>query len=161
MGAPIFAESHVKTLLVLHGLVAMVLVGSAGHLGWESLLWLVRRKARNAWLQVTHARVGAVLYAIQFALGLVIYPTYRVRVRHDVFDVSMPWATNLFDSKEMLAAFGLAAFAALFAMSFAVRPREEADRPMVGVFATLGLLASLVVMYSAVVGLILVTRRSV
>ena len=146
---------------MLHGLVAMARVGSAGHLGWESLLWLVRRRARNAWLQVTHARVGAVLYAIQFALGLVIYPTYRVRVRHDVFDVSLPWATNLFDSKEMLTAFGLAVFGALFAMSFAVRPREEGDRAMTGVFASLGVVASLVVVYAAIVGLVLVARRPV
>lgn len=153
-------ESFAKVLLVLHAVFAIVLVGSAGHLGWECFHYL-RGRTRNVWLGTVHARLGFVLYALVFALGLSAYPTYRVRVRHDVFDRSMPWATNLFDTKEMFGAFGMAAFLALFVMSFAVRPREESDRAMVLPFALLGLLVSFVVGFDTVVGILLVTFRSI
>lgn len=158
MPPPIFLEGFVKPLLVLHALLAIVLLGSVGHLGYESL-WYLLGRARNVWLGTLHARVGFVLYAANFALGVIVYPVFRVRVRHDYFDAHQPWATNLFDTKEMFAAFGLAAFAALFAMSFAVRPRDEGDRAMLPVFAGLGLLVSAVSIFAAVVGIILVTYR--
>ncbi len=155
--ASIAFEGIAKPILVAHALFAVALAGSAGHLSWECI-GIARGKPRNVWLARTHARVGFVLYSIVFTLGLLAYPTYRVRVRHDVFDRTMPWASNLFDTKEMFAAFGLAAFAAVFALSFAVRPKEdEAMRPA---FAAFGLLAGFVVFFDAVVGLILVTFRS-
>lgn len=157
--APIAFEGIAKPLLVAHALVAVVLVGSVGHLVWECVRYL-RGKPRNVWLATVHARVGFALYALVFALGLMAYPTYRVRIRHDVFDRTMPWASNWFDVKEMFAAFGLAAFAALFAMSFAIRPREEADRAMLPTFAALGLICGGIVVMSSVVGLVLVTYRS-
>lgn len=158
MPPAIFLEGVVKPLLVLHALLAIVLLGSVGHLGYESL-WYLLGRARNVWLGTLHARVGFVLYAANFALGVIVYPTFRVHVRHDYFDAHQPWATNLFDTKEMFAAFGLAAFAALFAMSFAVRPRDGEDRAMLPVFAGLGLLVSAISIFAAVVGLILVTYR--
>ena len=153
-------ESLAKVLLVLHALAAVVLIGSVGHLGWECLHYL-RGRTRNVWLGTVHARVGFVLYAFVFCFGLLAYPTYRVRVRHDVFDPTMPWATNLFDIKEMFGAFGMAAFAALFLMSFAVRPREEADRAMLLPFASIGLLVSAIAIFNSIAGLVLVTFRSI
>lgn len=154
-----FLESYIRPLLVLHALIAVTLLGSVGHLGWESLHYLVG-KSRNVWLGTVHARVGFVLYALNFSLGLIVYPTYRVRVRQQVFDVAMPWATNLFDTKEFAAAFGLAAFAALFVLSFAVRPRDESDRAMLPSFAALGVLVFAITVYCAVVGLTLVTYKA-
>jgi len=156
--SPLFAEPIVRPLLVLHALVAVALLGSVGHLGYESL-WYLLGRARNVWLGTVHARVGFVLYSLNFALGLIVYPVFRVRVRHDYFDAKLPWATNLFDTKEMFAAFGLAAFAALFALSFAVRPREPEDAAMLPAFAGLGLLVSAVSIFSGVVGIVLVTYR--
>lgn len=158
VSAPLFAESIARPLLIAHALVAVALLGSVGHLGYESLWYLVGR-ARNVWLGTVHARVGFALYLANFALGLVLYPTFRVRVRHDFFDPSLPWATNLFDTKEMFTAFGLAAFTTLFAMSFAVRPREPQDAGLMPVFAALGLLVCFVSLFAAVVGLVLVTYR--
>jgi hypothetical protein len=154
----VFAESIVRPLLVLHAVMAIVLLGSVGHLGYESL-WYLLGRARNVWLGTVHARVGFVLYVANFLLGLAVYPTFRVRVRHDYFDAHLPWATNLFDTKEIFAAFGLAAFTALFAMSFAVRPRDESDRKMLPIFAGLGLLVSAISIFAALVGIILVTYR--
>ena len=156
---PLFAEPIVRPLLVAHALVAIVLLGSVGHLGYESL-WYLLGKARNVWLGTVHARVGFVLYLTNFLLGLVVYPTFRVRVRHDYFDAKLPWATNLFDTKEMLAVFGLGAFAALFAMSFALRPRDPEDAPMLPAFAALGVIVCGVTIFAAVVGIVLVTWRA-
>lgn len=152
-------EPFAKLLLVLHALAAVVLAGSVGHLGWECFHYL-RGKTRNVWLGTVHARVGFALYTLVFALGMAAYPTYRVRVRHDVFDRTMPWASNLFDIKEMFGAFGLAAFTALFVMSFAVRPREASDQSMLGGFASLGLLVCAISVFNSIAGLILVTYRS-
>ena len=154
-----FLESVIRPLLLLHALIAVTLLGSVGHLGWECLHYLMGR-ARNVWLGTVHARVGFALYTANFLLGLAIYPTYRVRVRQEFFDIRMPWATNLFDTKEFLAAFGMAAFAALFLASFAVDPRDENDRAMLPTFAGLGLLVASITIYCAVVGLTLVTYKA-
>ena len=156
---PIFLEPWAKALLVAHAIAAVALAGSVGHLGYEC--WRVLRgRVRNAWLLRVHARVGFVLYVLQFVLGALAYPTYRVRVRHEVFDHSMPWASNLFDIKEMWAAFGLAAFAAIFAMSFALRAEDEDQRPLSVGFASIGLLNTGIVFFATVAGFILVTYRS-
>jgi len=156
----IFLEPIAKPLLILHAALAVALLGSVVHLGWESVYYLLGRP-RSPRLAVIHSRVGFVLYASQFLLGILIYPTYRVRVRHDVFDVRMPWASNLFDTKEMFAAFGLAAFAALFVLSFVVRPREEADRAWLPALGSLGVLVAAITIYSALAGWILVSHRAV
>lgn len=157
---PIFLEAWAKVLLLLHAVTAIVLIGSVGHLGWECLHYL-RGRARNVWLGTVHARLGFAIYALVFLSGLLAYPTYRVRIRHDVFDRTMPWASNLFDIKEMWGAFGMAAFTALFVMSFAVKPRDPSDRPMLVPFAALGLLVSGIVAFDVVAGLLLVTFRSI
>lgn len=160
MSETIFLEPLAKLLLLLHAILAIVLLGSVGHLGWECFYFL-RGKARNVWLGTVHARVGFVLYAAVFVSGLLAYPTYRVRVRHEVFDRTMYWGSNLFDIKEMWGAFGMAAFAALFVLSFAVRPRDADDRPMLVPFAAIGLLVSAIVIFDVIAGLILVTFRSI
>lgn len=156
----IFLESWAKPLLVAHAVNAVALGGSVGHLGYEC--WKVLRgRVRNAWLLRVHARVGFALYVMQFAIGAMAYPTYRVRVRHDHFDVTLPWATNLFDLKEMWAAFGFAAFAAVFAMSFALKPEDPDQRPLSVGFASLGLLVAGIVAFATVSGFLLVSYRSI
>lgn len=156
----IFLESWAKPLLVAHAVTAVALAGSVGHLGYEC--WKVLRgRVRNAWLLRVHARVGFALYVLQFVIGALAYPTYRVRVRHEYFDVKMPWLTNLFDVKEMWAAFGLAAFAAVFAMSFALRPEAPDQRPLSVGFASLGLLVTAIVAFATVSGFLIVSYRSI
>lgn len=159
LGAAIFLESWAKLLLVLHAVTAVVLLGSVGHLGYEC--WRILRGApRRAWLARVHARLGFGIYLLQFLLGALAYPTYRVRVRDEVFDPTMPWASNLFDIKEIWAAFGLAAFAALFAISFAVRPGDEQSRPLALAFGGLGVLICGITVFASVSGFVLVTYRS-
>ena len=155
-----FLEPWAKVLLVLHAVSSVALAGSVGHLGFEC--WKVLRgRVRNAWLLRVQARVGFVLYAITFVVGAVAYPTYRVRVRHEQFDVSLPWASNLFDIKEMWAAFGFAVFAAIFAMSFALKPEKPDQRPLSVGFASLGMLVTGIVFFAIVSGFVLVSHRSI
>lgn len=154
-----FLEPWAKLLLLLHAVTAVVLAGSVGHLGYECFR-VLRGPARRPWLLRVHARLGFGIYLLQFLSGVLAYPTYRVRVRHEVFDPTMPWASNLFDIKEMWAAFGLAAFAALFAMSFAVRPEAPEHRPMALGFAALGVLVFGITAFATVSGFYLVTFRS-
>ena len=156
----IFLESWAKPLLVAHALTAVALAGSVGHLGYEC--WkVVRGSVRNAWLLRVHARIGFALYVLQFAIGALAYPTYRVRVRHEYFDHKLPWVTNLFDIKEMWAAFGLAAFAAIFAMSFALKPEDPDQRPLSVGFASLGLLVTGIVFFAVTSGFLIVSYRSI
>ena len=156
----IFLEQWAKPLLVLHAATAVVLLGSLGHLAWECV-FLLRGAPRRMWLARVHARVGFVIYAVQFALGALVYPTYRVRVRNDVFDATMPWASNLFDIKEIWAAFGLAAFVALFAMSFAVRPEQPSHAALRVAFGALGVLVFGITVFASFAGWFLVSWRSV
>lgn len=158
-GTVIFLESWAKVLLVLHAVTSVVLMGSVGHLGWEC--WrMLRGTPRRAWLARVHARFGFGIYLLQFVLGVLAYPTYRVRVRDEYFDPVMPWASNLFDIKEIWAAFGLAAFAALFAISFAVRPGDQESRPITLAFGSLGVLIFAITAFATVSGFVLVTYRS-
>lgn len=155
-----FLEPWAKYLLVAHAVAAVALAGSVGHLGFEC--WKVLRgRVRNAWLLRVQARVGFVIYALAFTIGAFAYPTYRVRVRHEHFDVHQPWASNLFDIKEMWAAFGLAAFAAIFAMSFALKPEDPGQRPLSVGFASLGLLVTGIVLFAVIAGFVLVSHKSI
>src|SRR5438128_1212200 len=63
----------------------------------------------------------------QFALGLLLYPTYRVRVRLPDLDKNAPHVAQLFDFKEHLAAVGLALIlaSALLARSVASGDEEQ------------------------------------
>lgn len=156
---PIFLEPWAKVLLVAHAVTAVALAGSVGHMGYEC--WrILRGSLRNAWLLRVHARVGFSLYVLQFVLGALAYPTYRVRIRHDHFDRHLPWLTNLFDVKEMWAAFGLAVFGAVFAMSFALKPEEREQRPLTVGFASLGMLVTAIVLFASVSGYVIVSYRS-
>jgi L-asparagine transporter-like permease len=53
------------------------------------------------------ARLTALLFLANFAVGAIIYPAYRVLVRRDYLDSHAPWAVNLFDIKEDLVLLAL------------------------------------------------------
>lgn len=112
MVPPLFLEGAARPLLVLHALVAIPLAGAATHL--LLVCWKILRGKRPApRLARLYARVVGILFVIDFGLGLLVYPTYRVRVRGLYFDHVAPWAANLFDLKEILFGLGLPMAAAL------------------------------------------------
>jgi hypothetical protein len=80
----VFAESVATPLLVLHTVLAAAALGAATH----AVLWL-RRHVRDGAKVRAVRRFGAItaaLVAATFAVGLLLYPAYRTRVRHEYLD---------------------------------------------------------------------------
>ena len=103
----------VTALLIIHGILAMFLVGAISHqtLG---LFW-PKRPGQTGFVsrvRVTNSQgyVNAilVLYCMTFVLGAYIYPTYRVFVRPPLQDLQLTYAIGLFEVKENFAAICLA-----------------------------------------------------
>jgi hypothetical protein len=101
------------TLLVIHGIVAMLLIGAITH--QAVALWMpASRPARGWWhaLSAVHperyVRAVIVLYVATAVLGIILYPGFRVDVRAAYLDAQRPWATGIFEVKEHAVAIGLA-----------------------------------------------------
>jgi len=81
-----FLEGAARLLLVLHAVLGAATIAVATHLVlWtrKALCGQGRRLAGLRWF-------GAVLFglfALQFAVGNLLYPTYKVRVRGELFDL--------------------------------------------------------------------------
>lgn len=108
-------ESLARELVLAHGLLAIVVSGSVGHLGVLGALRLRGRDVPAARV-LLHARVALAGFVLVFLLGLLAYPHYRYAVRGLVLDRDAPWASNLFDVKENLAAFTLPLLLVVIAM---------------------------------------------
>lgn len=82
----LFAEAHARWLLVLHAVLGAATVAVTTHL----VVW-TRHFPRGEFSRITGVRwfaaVGLGLYLTQFLLGNVLYPTYKVRVRTEYFDL--------------------------------------------------------------------------
>ena len=104
----ILFESVARPLLFLHLIAAACVAGSAIHLAIR-VNGYIRGKAIKIAHERLYARLLVISYVACFLLGAAIYPTFRIRVRHDYFDQAMPWATALFEVKEHLATVGLLA----------------------------------------------------
>ncbi len=83
----LFAEAHARWLLVLHAVLGAATIAVTTHL----VLW-TRRFPRGELARIKGVRwfavVGLGLYVVQFLLGNVLYPTYKVRVRTEYFDLT-------------------------------------------------------------------------
>jgi heme A synthase len=80
----VFLETLARPLLVLHAVLGATTVALATHLvvwTWKAL----RGSARTAGLR-WFGVVLAVVFATQFAVGNLLYPTYKVRVRAEYLD---------------------------------------------------------------------------
>jgi hypothetical protein len=95
-----------RLLLVLHAVLGFLSMGLAVH----ALIWSWQRRVRA----VLFARLAALVTAAQVVIGLLVYPVYRVKVRHEIFDVRHPdggmplgWLGRLFDIKEHFGLLGL------------------------------------------------------
>lgn len=147
-----------KVLLVLHAAAAIVLIGSATHGAVLAVRNLLGRPPRPK-LQRLYASVTGVAYLVCFALGLLIYPPFRVDVRAAYFDPEVPLATGFFEVKEHWLGVGLLALFAFWPMSRRVDLR--ARTPEVWLFSMLALTLALVVWFGTFTGLGLVALRPV
>jgi len=103
----------VTVMLVLHGIVAVFLLGAITHqtLG---VYWPRRAgqtdfvaNARGVRPQIYVSPI-VILYVIEFTLGALLYPTYRVVARPPLQDLQLTYVIGLFEVKENFAAIVLA-----------------------------------------------------
>ncbi len=100
-----FLYAFRKLLLVLHFAGAVVLAGSSTHLALQMPALL--RGASRVRLERVYGRVVAASFALTYALGALLYPTYRYHVRALFLDRHHPMVANVFDVKENLATIAL------------------------------------------------------
>ena len=154
----IFLENFSKILLFLHLVSAFALVGCMTH-DLVLVVQYCRGQFRNKALERLYVQIAFWCYLVVFALGGLIYPTFRIRVRAAYFDSVLPWATGLFEVKEHLAAIGLGLMLALFFLRMDFDP--EAEREKLILYVPLCFLIYLLIWYNIVVGYYLVTLRAV
>ncbi|MBI5618651.1 MAG: hypothetical protein HY943_20430 [Gammaproteobacteria bacterium] len=99
-------------LLILHGLIAVALLGAVTH--QTVALWWPARSGAQTFIARFSARppqrfTNAVilLYVVTFALGAWLYPPYRIDVRLVLEDMMLRAPTGAFEIKEHFAALGL------------------------------------------------------
>lgn len=81
----LFAEATGRWLLVLHTITSVATIGAATHL----VIWMrgfARKDVRRHKAVRKFALIALALYAANFVLGNVMYPTYRTAVRAEYFD---------------------------------------------------------------------------
>ena len=122
---PLFLEGFSRPLLVVHALLAGATLGACIHLV-SVAVQLARGRVHLARLARVYSLVIGGGFSAVFLIGLLIYPVFRYRVRALYLDDAAPWASNLFDIKENLAALGLPLCLALFAVGRRFDPQTDA-----------------------------------
>lgn len=103
----------VTTLLVLHGILAVFLLGAITHqtLGvfWPRQPGQTDFVANMRGIRPqVYAKAIVYMYVAEFALGSLLYPTYRVLARPPLQDLQLTYVIGLFEVKENFAAIVLA-----------------------------------------------------
>lgn len=145
----VFLENYYSLLLLVHLFVTFILVGSMTH----NLLCVVdylRGKFGRQKLEQLYVKVSLWAYTIVYVIGALIYPTYRIYVRHHYFDPELPWATGLFEVKEHWGALGLAMFFVYYFLRKSFQPAEEKDKLFF--YVPLCLILNIILWYKIVVG---------
>lgn len=154
----VFLYGARRVLTVLHTAGSVVLLGAATH---HLLLmrFYVRGRFERIALEKTYAKVTAVAYTVNFVLGALLYPTYRVHVRGYHLDRFAPRYAGFFDVKETYAALALLLAAGLGVLAYAWRPREEPH--LAPVVAGMSLVVCAVVWFNSIVGVLVMSVRGI
>ncbi|MBI2435426.1 MAG: hypothetical protein HYV26_21440 [Candidatus Hydrogenedentes bacterium] len=155
----IFLESWSKPLLFLHLLAAVAATATSWHL---LVRFVIKVRGRRGLLRLVrlHALILLIAYSAAFLLGAIIYPTFRVRVRHEYLDQAVPLATALFEVKEHLAALMLPVVLLLFVQSRVLHFRDPEDRRYIPLFFCLVCVIAGVLSFNAWCGWWLSSLRS-
>lgn len=145
-----------RALLLFHAGAAIVLLGAATHHALQMRHYL-RGDFQRAALEKTYAKVVAVAYVITFALGAMVYPSYRVEVRGLYLDRYAPGYAGLFDVKEVYASLTLSVAVGLGALALTLRPAESPA--LARVYAVMSLLVCAVVWFDVIAGLLVTSVR--
>lgn len=155
-GAGVFLFGARRLLLLLHAAGAIVLVGAATHHALSMRRYLAGRFERVA-QEKRWAKVVSASYVITFALGALLYPSYRVHVRGALLDREAPFWSGVFDVKEVYASLTLTVALGLGALAFTLRPAEE--RALARVYAVMSLVVCAVVWLDVIAGLLVTSVR--
>lgn len=100
-------------LLILHGIFSVFLLGAVTH-QFLGVAWPRRPGQTDFVARARGVNPGGyvqailILYVIEFILGSLLYPTYRVLARPPLQDLQLTWVIGLFEVKENFAAIVLA-----------------------------------------------------
>jgi hypothetical protein len=100
-------------LLIIHGILAVFLVGAITHQA-IGVAWPVTKRGSGFFHAVrgvngmSYTNAVVVLFVVTFALGCLIYPTYRVNVRTVLQEYRFFKPEGAFEMKEHLLALSLA-----------------------------------------------------
>jgi hypothetical protein len=100
-------------LLIIHGILAVFLLGAITHQA-IGVAWPVTKRSSGFFQAVrgvngmSYTNAVVVLFLITFALGCIIYPTYRVGVRTVLQEYRFYRPEGAFEMKEHLLALSLA-----------------------------------------------------
>jgi hypothetical protein len=148
-----------RLLLVLHTAGSIVLIGSSTHHLLEMRHYLRGRFGRASLVR-TYAQVIAVSYVVTFALGALLYPSYRVHVRGLHLDHHAPFYAGLFDVKETYASIALIVAVGLGVMGRVLEPKGE-HGVLVRTYAGMSAVVCAVVWLNVVFGILVVSVRGV
>ncbi len=102
----------IVTLLILHAILAVVLLGAITHQAIS--VWLPSRKGTGSFVQrvravpgTTYVNVVVVLYLATATLGAILYPSYRLTIRIVLQELGFNTANGVFELKEHFVAVGL------------------------------------------------------
>jgi hypothetical protein len=151
-------ESISRFLLFLHHVGAIVALATSIHLVIRASTALFSRGyIKQARL---HALILAVSYAATFVLGMLVYPTFRIRIRYEWLDAAAPHATALFEAKEHLAALGLVPAIGLYMLTRVLDLNDEADRQYRSLFLVMNLFVAAVLLFNGGAGWYIATLRA-
>jgi hypothetical protein len=102
----------IVTLLILHGLLAVALLGAITH--QTISVWLPARKSAGSFVgrmrsvpAMSYVNAIIVLYLLTATLGGIIYPSYRLGVRIVLEQMQLHVPNGAFELKEHFVAVGL------------------------------------------------------
>lgn len=96
---------------IVHGLLAMVLLGAISHQGFS--VWRKPAPARNMFERfravnpMGYANTVVILYFVTFVIGSLVYPIFVLDVKGTIADFGMRYTIGLFQIKEHVAVIGL------------------------------------------------------
>jgi len=144
----VFLESYYEILLLVHLFATFVLVGSMTH-NLLIVIGYVRGRFGRQKLEWTYVKVSLWAYVVVYVIGALIYPAFRIYIRHDYLDPQLPWATGLFEVKEHWGAVGLALFFVYNFLRKSFRPVEEKEKLFL--YVPLCLLLNIILWYKVIV----------
>jgi hypothetical protein len=100
----------ITALLILHGLLAVALLGAITHQAFATARPPTRRSFIARYRAVAasgYANAVVVLFIVTSIGGALLYPQYRLDIRPTLEDLDLRAANGVFEIKEHLAAIGL------------------------------------------------------